>query len=310
MTAELMQNSTSGRGDLPPALPRPTQLLLAGKTKVGTMLSSLRWSHAVLGEKQAWAFRALSLHADSGLAPAAFAALLGCDDQTAAQNLDQLDALHLVTVGDNRIHMDLLTEVASQQLALEHDPETVRAHATTRLLDWYHQLVRQVIDVVAPAVATPTDTSTHRAAGNAYSFDEALTTLNREGPGLAAVLRRTCGTHLAQATAILRTLRAQVTQCATAETWVETLGDLVLAARRVEDFAAEAETLLALARVHHQLGDNDWVHDCLYLALTIFRTRNDTVGAVETRRDHAEPRAVTHHCPSTRTDAFLGTYGT
>ncbi|TDV48926.1 helix-turn-helix domain-containing protein [Actinophytocola oryzae] len=134
------------------------------------------WSYRDLSADAARMFRLIGLHTGSHLRTGAAAALADQPMTQARRILDRLTAVHLLEgLGNDRYRMHDLLRVYAAEQANEEEPESERALALRRVVDWYLHNVYAANHALAPQRHDPVLEKSEFAIDIAdFDYDSAL----------------------------------------------------------------------------------------------------------------------------------------
>jgi DNA-binding SARP family transcriptional activator len=165
---------------------------LAVRASFEVSFASLPGPEAPGGVDPARAFRLLGLWTGSSISLPAAAALLGDDEDPAADALDVLvDANLLESRGPERFRFHDLLRVYAADRARSQETEEAQQAAITRLLTWYLHTTEAAASVISPRhTRVPLEPSPDGVQPLSFgSLDEALDWCEQERAGLTAAVR-------------------------------------------------------------------------------------------------------------------------
>jgi DNA-binding SARP family transcriptional activator len=251
------------------------------RTAVRTVFS---WSYRHLDPAAARMFRLLGLHPGPDLDRTAAAALIGATAPQSERALDALTRAHLTQrTGPGRFGMHDLLRAYARDLASVTDSETEQQAALTRLFDHYLHAAATAMDALFPGErhrrpripppATPEPPVSDSAA--------ALAWLDAERANLVAVAVHTASHGWADhATRLAATLFRYLDSGGYYPEAITIHSQARLAAREMNDRAAEAEALVSLGVLDLEQGYQPQAVAHMQQGLALFRAANDRSGEV------------------------------
>jgi DNA-binding SARP family transcriptional activator/tetratricopeptide (TPR) repeat protein len=258
------------------------ELLDAGGDDRGAVRAVFSWSYQHLPAGTARAFRMVGLHPGTDFDAYAVAALTDADLPAARRWLGALARVHLLhATGADRYGMHDLLRAYAAELAVDHDPDSDRHAALTRLFDHYLATAGSAMDALYPAerdrrppitpVRTPVPPMPDASAARHW--------LETERPTLVAVAAHTAahGWH-SHPTRLSATLWRYFDWGGHFPDAVTVSGHALRAARLAGDRAAEANALSDSAGVYVRLARFKEAFPRYAAALELFRLVGDRLG--------------------------------
>ncbi|MGW1560549.1 AfsR/SARP family transcriptional regulator [Streptomyces sp. NPDC002144] len=261
---------------------RRLDLLDSGDDPRAAVRAVFSWSYARLADLPARLFRLLGLHPGPDADLHDLAALAGESVDAVRRALDGLVRAHLVnrTIG-GRYGMHDLLRVYAAELAAQHDPETERDAALTRLLDHCLAASAAAMDVLYPAERHLRPDVERPATGlpPLRTAEEARAWLAAAQPTLVALCSRTEEPGPSRHTVrIATTLHRHYERTGHYTDALTVHTHALRAARSVGDTRGEADVLACLGAVHRRIGDYDSAQHLHDTALALCRRSGYTAG--------------------------------
>jgi tetratricopeptide (TPR) repeat protein/transcriptional regulator with XRE-family HTH domain len=268
-------------------------------------------SYQDLTAEQQRLFRRLGLHPGVEVDAYAAAALDGSDLAVARHGLEALYDQHLLTESaPGRFRMHDLIRAHARVLASQLDPDSHRAEATGRLMDYYQHVATLANTLLARQARTATPAAVHvvpAAVPVLTDPEQALAWARAERASLLACLDQvTVGGQHARVIALTAGLAGLLRHDGPWPEAISRHATAVRSARHLGDRPGRASALGSLGRVRQLTGDYPGAAGDLQQALDIYRDLGDRAGQASALTNLGEVWQLTGDFPAAARDLEEG----